>query len=332
MAGLFVQKHAEAVRAQGCEVRVIHSQGWRDMFAQWRTLRREGWMPDVVQLNVIQKQGLLALWLKKRYGIPFVIVEHYTGYLAENPVIQPTGWHTRFMKWLCTEAEVVMPVSHQLIDAMRALGFKAKRWEVINNVADDFFFTRSTSRETKLPGNRKVLLNITCFDEPHKNVKGLLRAAKMLSEKRQDWQLVIVGTGPDYQEVRAYADSLGFPENLLRWTGELTPREVSSEFDHADIFILSSRFENAPVVISESLAKGIPVLSTNVGGIPEMVNKSSGILFPPDKEEKMLQAMDYMLDHHSEYDRTAIRQAGKKYSYGAVGKQLVSIYEQCITR
>ena len=84
MAGLFVQKHAEAVRAQGVDVRVVHSQGWFDTWRQWCALRREEWMPDVVQLNVIQKQGLLALWLKRRYKIPYIIVEHWSGYLPES--------------------------------------------------------------------------------------------------------------------------------------------------------------------------------------------------------------------------------------------------------
>ena len=150
MSGLFVQKHVEAVRAQGCEVRVIFSDTWCDTWRQWCALRREGWMPDVVQLNVIQKQGLLALYLKKRYGIPYVIVEHWTGYLAENPVVQPRGWHTRFMKRLCSEAEVVMPVSRQLIGAMQALGFTARRWEKINNVVDDFFFGKDESQESRV--------------------------------------------------------------------------------------------------------------------------------------------------------------------------------------
>ena len=84
MSGLFVRKHVEAVRAQGVEVRVIFAESWRETVRQWKALRREGWIPDVVQLNVIQKQGLLALWLKKRYGIPYVIVEHWSGYLPEN--------------------------------------------------------------------------------------------------------------------------------------------------------------------------------------------------------------------------------------------------------
>ena len=327
MSGLFVQKHAESVRAQGVDVRVIFSETWLDTWRQWKNLQREGWMPDVVQLNVIQKQGLLALYLKKRYGIPYVIVEHWTGYLEENPVVQPRGWHTRFMKRLCAEAEVVMPVSHQLIGAMQSLGFTAKRWEKINNVVDDFFFDISGYRHTDLSKNRKTFLNITCFDELHKNVIGLLNAAKILLEKRQDWRLVLVGTGVDYKEVRAYAETLAFPEGVLQWTGELTPKQVAEEFDKADIFVLSSRFENAPVVISESLAKGVPVISTRVGGIPEMVDAGSGILVPTNDDAALAKAMEEMLDHSEEYPKKHIREAGKKYSFDNVGRQLISVYE-----
>ena len=347
MAGLFVQKHAEAVRAQGCEVRVIHSQGWRDMFAQWRTLRREGWMPDVVQLNVIQKQGFLALWLKKRYGIPFVIVEHWSGYLPENgQYMRQPAVKRRFAERVAEQASAILPVSNALAKAMQDCGIRNAHWQKVYNVVDDFFFEGVESQKGTPPAplsegegsqkskveSRKTLLHVSCFDEKAKNVKGLLRAAKMLSEKRQDWQLVLVGTGIDYQEVRAYADTLGLPENLLRWTGELTPREVAEELHRADAFVLNSNYENAPVVLSESMASGIPVIATRAGGMPEMIADECGILVPPRNDQALTEAMEHMLDHHSEYDQAAIRQAGKKYSYEAVGKQLVSVYEQCITR
>lgn len=330
MSGLFVQKHVEAVRAQGVDVRVVHSQGWRDTWRQWKALQREGWMPDVVQLNVIQKQGLLAWWLKRRYGIPYVIIEHWTGYLPENKSVKEHSLHTWLMKRICREAEVVMPVSEQLGKAMQTLGFEAKRWEKVNNVVDDFFFETSAVRSQK--SAIKTLLNITCFDEPHKNVKSLLRAAKKLSEKRLDWKLVLVGTGADYTEVRAYADSLAFPEGLLRWTGELIPQQVSDEFDKADLFVLTSRFENAPVVISESIVKGVPVLSTNVGGISEMVDTQSGILIPSEDDEALIKALETMLDHCQDYNRERIRKQGTQYSFLVVGQQLKTIYEQVQTR
>lgn len=325
MLGLFVQKHVEAVRAQGVDVRVIFSQGWIDLWRQWRTVKHEWGLPDVVQLNVIQKQGLLALWLKKRYKIPYVIIEHWTGYLPENKSIAETGWHTSLMKHICRESEVVMPVSDHLGKAMQALGFTAKKWQKINNVVDDFFFEESQKKNKGT--NIKTLLNITCFDEPHKNVKGLLRAAKSLSEKRHDWQLILVGTGVDYQDVRAYAETLDIPSGLLVWTGELTPQEVSAQFDQADIFVLSSNYENAPVVISESLAKGVPVVSTNVGGISEMVNKQCGILINPGKDDELLHALNYMLDHYKDYNSSTIRKTGKAYSFESIGITLKDIYQ-----
>ena len=332
MSGLFVHKHAEAVRAQGIDVRVIFSESWTDTWRQWRTLRCEGWMPDVVQLNVIQKQGLLALWLKRKYGIPYVIVEHWSGYLPENGTfMRHPKFKRRLYRHIAEEAAIILSVSQRHAEAMKACGIRNDHWGKINNVVDEFFYestdrftdrTQSTDRITQ-----KMLLHVSCFDERAKNVKGLLRAAKMLSEKRQDWRLVLVGTGVDYADVRAYAESLQFPEGVLEWTGELTPREVSEQFDRADVFVLPSNYENAPVVISESLAKGVPVVASLVGGIPEMVDEKSGILVPPGHVEELAAALDRMLDSYPSYDKKIIRQAGEQYASDKVGAQLKAIYE-----
>ena len=267
MSGLFVQKHVEAVRAQGCDVRVIFSDTWRDTRRQWKALRREGWMPDVVQLNVIQKQGLLALYLKKRYSIPYVIVEHWSGFLPENGAYlrQNGPLKRKLYEKIAAEASVIMPVSERLKEAMQACGIRNARWEKIHNVVDDFFFEKSRYRDTGISKNRKTLLHVSCFDEAAKNVKGLLRAAKMLLEKRQDWQLVLVGTGVDYKEIRAYAETLAFPGGTLRWTGELTPREVAEEMHKADALVLSSRYETYGIILAEALAANLPILSTPVG-------------------------------------------------------------------
>ena len=331
MSGLFVQKHVEAVRAQGCEVRVIFSDTWRDTYRQWKALRREGWMPDVVQLNVIQKQGILALWLKKRYGIPYVIVEHWSGFLPENGAyLRNNGSLKRkIYEKIAAEASVILPVSERLKEAMQTCGIQNARWEKIHNVVDDFFFEKEESRKSKVE-RRKTLLHVSCFDEAAKNVKGLLRAAKMLTEKRQDWCLVLVGTGADYKEVRAYAETLAFPAGTLRWTGELTPREVAEEMHKADAFVLPSNYENAPVVLSESLAMGLPIIASRVGGIPEMVDEESGILVPTRDKKALAEAMDEMLDNLDKYDSEKIRLQGEQYSFETVGKHLKAVYESVL--
>jgi len=271
------------------------------------------------------------MWLKRRYHIPYIIVEHWSGYLPENgQFMRMPFFKRRLYARIAREASVLLGVSNRLIDAMRACGVTNSDTRKINNVVDDFFFEESGVKSHE--SGRKTLLHVSCFDERAKNVRGLLRAAKQLSEKRQDWQLVLVGDGINYKETRAYAKELQIPEDFLRWTGELTPREVSYEFDNADIFVLPSRYENAPVVISESLVKGVPVVATKVGGIPEMVNADCGVLIEPNNDSQLTEALETMLDHYSEYDAKVIRQAGEPYSFAKVGGQLKDIYEQVQTR
>ena len=328
MSGLFVHKHAEAVRAQGIDVRVIFSDSLTDTWRQWRALCREGWMPDVVQLNVIQKQGLLALWLKKRYGIPYVIVEHWSGYLPESgQFMRMPAFKRRLYRSIAASASALLAVSMPLLRAMQACGIKAQEWGTIDNVVDDFFFADNHKSEI-INHKSKTLLHVSCFDERAKNVMGLLRAAKMLSEKRRDWRLVLVGTGVDYPEVRAYADSLEMPEGLLRWTGELTPREVADEMRQADAFVLSSRYETYGVVLAEAAAAGLPILSTPVG----IAEETADLVVPHEiaqhKPGRFAEFMETILWNSPQ--TSAGKDFGNRFSKEAVGVKLKEIYEQAL--
>lgn len=338
MAGLFVQKHADAVRAQGIDVRVIHSLSWHDTWQQWRTLKREWGLPDLVQLNVVQKQGLLAYALQRRYGIPYIIVEHWSGYLPENgQYMQMPALKRRFYALIVRQASTLLCVSNRLADAMRACGLSNPDTRKINNVVDDFFYSApqdydiSTSRDSDISTSRKTktLLHVSCFDERAKNVKGLLRAARMLAAKRQDWRLVLVGTGIDYKEVRAYADELNFPEGLLCWTGELTPQEVAEQMRQAEALVLSSRYETYGIILAEAVATGLPILSTPVGIAEEtgahIVTQEIAQQRPELFAEYLEKMLFSDLTKQSENDYYS-----EQFTAEAVGRQLKQIYEQCL--
>lgn len=344
MSGLFVQKHVEAVRAQEVEVRVIFAESWRETGRQWKALRREGWMPDVVQLNVIQKQGLLALWLKKRYGIPYVIVEHWSGYLPENGMFKRlSAIKKRIYRRIAAQAEQVLCVSQRLQQAMQDCGIRAQQWGLIDNVVDGFFFEKVESRKTKVESkktkveSRKTLLHVSCFDERAKNVKGLLRAAKMLSEKRQDWKLVLVGTGVDYTDVRAYADTLDIPEGLLEWTGELTPSEVAERMHEADALVLSSRYETYGVVLAEAAATGLPILSTPVGIAENVANLIVPQEIAQNKPGRMAEFMETILWSQevrvkSQKLKVESKKSEERFSADFIGKKLKKSYDSCLHR
>ena len=324
MSGLFVQKHVEAVRAQGVEVRVIFSQTIPDTWRQWKALQREGWKPDLVQLNVIQKQGLLA----KTIGVPYIIVEHWSGYLPENGQFNRMSRFKRDLyRHIANNAEMILTVSEPLQKAMQACGIENEHWGTIDNVVDDFFFEpRVKSQDSRL----KTLLHVSCFDERAKNVKGLLRAAKMLSEKRQDWRLKLVGTGVDYPEVRAYADTLDIPQGCLEWTGELTPQQVADEMHRADALVLSSRYETYGVVLAEAAAAGLPILSTPVGIAEEVADLIVPQEIAQHKAGTFAEFIESIL-----WNEKITNQKSKitnQFTADAIGRKLVSIYDSCLHR
>ena len=367
MLGLFVRKHAEAV-ARHCQVCVLYlfadekvgryevvdqvTDGVREFYVYYPFLNipvlrpltkalgfvlaflkgyarvKKGFgKPDVTQANVLTRCGLLSYLLKVCSGVPYLVVEHWTRYLPHKDGYR--GFlRKRVSELVVRNASHVLPVSEHLAGVMRGWGLKSDHYGVVHNVVDDFFYDSG-----KVPAASTAkfrLLHVSCFSEREKNVCGILRVLKRLAEKRSDFTMVMVGVGPDYEMVRRYVEELHLPDGLVSFLGELPPMEVCRCFSQADAFVLFSNFENAPVVISEALATGTPVISTNVGGIPEMVDDESGCLINPGDEEALCDRMDWMIDHHADYDAERLREKARCYGYDEVGRFLVSCYEEAV--
>ena len=95
--------------------------------------------------------------------------------------------------------------------------------------------------------------------------------------------------------------------------------------------MLFSNFENLPCVIVEAFASGVPVLTTDVGGIAEIVSPERGILIKAEDEEALLKGMVQMLDTSQDYDRKAIRQyAITTFSVEKIGSQIFEQYQNVV--
>lgn len=334
MAGLFVQKHAEAVAQQGHDVRVLYSNktgiGWaRDMYMGWKQLKKEWGMPNIVQMNVLDKNGVIAMWLKRRYHIPYVIVEHWSGYLPANFSFRE-GWHGRLMRKIAQNASCILPVSQMLEDAMKQCGICNKNWQRIHNVVDDFFY-QSISPLTITPkGSKFRFLHVSCFDEKAKNIQGMLRAVREVAEQRQDFELMVVGTGVDYAADVAYADSLNFPENILHFTGEQTPYEVAQWMQESDCFVLFSRYETYAVVLAEAITKGLPFISTATAGIATDLPKECGITIENENEDQLVAAIYHMLNKQERLSTASIKENSRFFHAQEIGKNLLAIYDRCL--
>ena len=326
MSGLFVQKHVEAVRAQGVDIRVIHSQGWNDLWLQWKELKRTWGLPDLVQLNVIQKQGFLALWLKMRHNIPYIIVEHWSGYLPKNgQFMQQSAAKRRLAYSIAKHASCLLTVSQTLENAMKQCGIQASQWGRVNNIVDEFFYQGIRNKKSGV----RTLLHVSCFDERAKNTTALLRGFAALCSQRTDICLVMVGTGVDWQAAQRIANDLHIPSERIVWTGEQTPQQVCEWMYHSDAFVLTSRYETAGVVLSEAVATGLPILSTPVGIAPQLITPQTGILVSQDEAND-----SYALAQHLAriVEMDTYPSAAEEYHFSTIGKQLKDTYDSCLHR
>jgi glycosyltransferase involved in cell wall biosynthesis len=97
--------------------------------------------------------------------------------------------------------------------------------------------------------------------------------------------------------------------------------------------LLFSNFENLPCVIVEAFAAGIPVVSTNVGGIKEHVDKSKGILINKGDEFALFEAINSMLDNKNSYIKSELADyAVANFSYNVVGKKYHDIYQKVLNK
>ncbi len=364
MAGLFVRKHAEAIATQGVDVAVfyLHEDNriqqsewieqttngvhefyyyypasnslttyiyfWKSFLNGYQRIVSTWGKPDITQVNVLAKDAWCAYYLYWKYAIPYIVVEHWSGYLPQNN--QYKGFlHKRITERIAHEAKALLPVSPILMEAMKMHGIQNNHWELVNNVVDDFFFERDVSIPcTESAKSIFTFLHVSCFDEAAKNTCGILRATASLRKQRQDFQLIMVGTGQDIQLAKDTATELGLGENIVRWKGEVMPLHVSEYMHTADCFVLFSNYENAPVVLSECLAVGLPIITSRVGFVPQVITDEIGRIVEPRNEQQLTDTMSWMIDNAHRFNQERIRQHGHAYSYQAVGEHLCTLYRQ----
>lgn len=280
--------------------------------------------PDIIHVHILTRLGIIARWQKLVHGIPYIITEHWSRYLPGNDF---SGF---FRKWatkiVVKHASVVTTVTENLAKAMQNHGLKNPNYMVLPNVVDTNLF-QIKPHENATP----KIIHISCFEDKSKNISGLLESLKILRDKGIAYQAVLVGDGMDYEAMKQKATFLHLNDNVT-FTGMLQGQELVDVLASGDFLVLSSNYENMPVVILEAFACGLPVVSTNVGGISEIVNESNGLLVPPHDAEKLANAMQKMLESYQNYDANTLRDSIiKKFSNEAVGKLLNSLYSTTLS-
>ncbi len=295
-------------------------------------VRKAGEKFDLIHLHVLTRLGVLALFFKWTSGIPYVITEHWTRYLKVRKEFRGI-FRKQITRLVVHQAAVITTVSNDLTRAMKSHNLVHPDYRVVYNVVDASFFEVAQKFPQKENTTLKEFVHVSCFTDVHKNISGLLRIIKKLSKAQTNFHFSLVGEGEDLEKMKTYAKTLDIPEKALTFTGLLEGKKLAEAMSQSDALVIFSNYENMPVVINESFVLGIPVFSTNVGGIAEMVNNTNGRLVPKGDEEAMLQVLKEFLENRFSFQKEKISEQAKQiFSSMAVGETLVNIYEDALKK
>lgn len=278
---------------------------------------------DLLHAHVIIHAGLVAKWISRRTGIPYLLTEHSSIYTKEDPNAAK-GIKRWLSRWAASDARFVLPVSKALAESMKAMGLKGT-YRTIPNVVDTERFRPRLDQKPETPF---TFLHISNFIPQVKNEEGILQAAKQLWDAGAVFRLIIAGDG-ELAPLQAYAKAIGCKEDGLDFLGPLTEDEVADLMQAAHCFVLFSNHETQSCVLLEAQSCGLPVIASRVGGVVEIVDHESlGILVPPKDIQQLLEAMQHMMADYVVYNPAHIRQVAlARYSIAEVQRQLEAAYQ-----
>jgi glycosyltransferase involved in cell wall biosynthesis len=282
--------------------------------------------PALLHSYIVMRGGLAGLILSKRWKLPFILSENWTIYYKADPgyLIKRNFVFRWLVKQVFGNLKEFLPVTDDLRRQVSQLVVNVPSTVIPNVVETDIF----NFQHDDAFGEPFVFAHVSTMIY-QKNPEGLLRVFKKFNDEHRQTFLRLIGPYP--QEVSAYAAQIGLTKNEIEFTGAVDYKTVSTLLKQSQSLVLFSRYENLPCVILEAFCCGLPVISTDVGGIREAISAENGVLIENEDEVHLLNAFKKIYTHYKQYNRDEIaKRAYDLFSYRAVGQQINLVYKKLL--
>ena len=163
-----------------------------------------------------------------------------------------------------------------------------------------------------------------------KNVGGVLRALRLARNQGHDFNLEVIGDGPDRTMLERMADVLELAGKVT-WRGQLPNSAVLEHIARAGTVIINSPVETFSVVTGEALALGRPVIATRCGGPEAFITSGNGLLIAVGDDRALADAMITLSGEHGNYAPERVKATvGGTFSKEAVAARLDAVYKQAV--
>lgn len=279
--------------------------------AAWREIASRRQLPDVVHSHAVHQAARL-----RRADLPVVInlpgAPHprYREDLRSADALVADGWAAERLPEM-----LGCPVTHvpKGVDATR-------------------FTADGDSRRAALGlTDRRVVIAVGRL-VPIKNMALLVDAMRVVRERVADAHLLLVGEGPELETLRARAVACGI-QSSVTFAGYTPLSELPAYYRSADVFALTSTFDNSPNVVLEAMACELPVVATDVGGVKGFVAERGGTLVPAGDASRVADAIVSWLESAERRTDAGVfnrRLVLERYSWRASAAALLGVYERVL--
>ena len=279
---------------------------------------------DLVHAHFTYPDGVVAVALGRRYGVPVLITEQapWGEWLATHPLVR------RQAVWAARNATFQIAISTAVQRSIERFTGSLEHLRVVPDAVDHSQFTLPSNGTKKIP-NRVLFVGVI---RPVKGVDVLLRAMRLLTDRGLDLELVLIGEG----HFRKYREE---QDRLERWSGELGLAdrvhfvgrkplpELVRAMQESALLVLPSHAESLGMVLVEALACGTPVVATRCGGPEDIVDDGVGVLVPPDDPEALANGMTSVLSDPGRFDPQALRaHALSRFGADVVSARMAELY------
>jgi glycosyltransferase involved in cell wall biosynthesis len=272
------------------------AQGGLGLFRQYVA---EYGLPDLVHAHSALNAGVVALAIKRRYRVPFVLTEHSTGF-AQGRL---RWWERDLVRRVVAAAHRCIAVSPDLARLLQAQ-YPDSVWHYLPNPLGEAFVAKPAPA-LRRAGAPFVFLSAARMS-PEKGFGLLIEAFAEAFRGDPETKLRLAGDGPIRGELEQLCEQRGIAAQV-DFLGDLPSHGVHDAMLAADAFVLASDVESFGVVVIEALACGRPVVVTRSGGPDHMVNLRNGLLIATRNHSALRDALREMRRRAGEYDSAAIR-------------------------
>jgi glycosyltransferase involved in cell wall biosynthesis len=164
----------------------------------------------------------------------------------------------------------------------------------------------------------------------------LIESMPAVVRRFRNAKFVISGKGQsnEMKKLVAHAEKLGIRDNIL-FTGYFPDKKLPKLYQAADVFAFSTFYENLPFAVLEALSTGLPVVTTCVGGIPEMIDSGkNGFLVQPFNAKELSDRVLYFLEHPAEANEMgflARKIILERFDWRFIVKKVLKVYEEALS-